>query len=306
MKLRFNLFQLTIAVFLFAMVSCSKEQSQSSTPQQEAQVSLISSQSDSQAEIIFNGIFDDVMGPNNDVGMAGTGIFGRGASINGAAGIDSLPTCATITITHSNTATFFPVQIVIDFGAIGCTRPADGHTRKGKIITVYTNRLTVPGAVATTTFNNFYIDSIKIEGTHTITNTSTTSNVPMRQFIADVTNAKLSMPDGNYVEWNSHKIITQTYGLTSPYPLYYAFQVEGSASGLAKNGNLLVAWKSTITQPLIKKFACRWIEQGVVTIVRASSNTAASWTGYLDYGAGVCDNQATITINGVVYQITLH
>jgi len=309
MKPRFTLSQLTITVFLFALLfSCSKENSQSVTPQQQAQASLVSGQSDSQAEIIFNGIFDDAMGVNNYVGMGGTGIFGRGASINGYTGIDSLPTCATVTITHTNATSFFPVQVLIDFGTTGCTRPADGHTRRGKIIIVYTNRLLVPGAVATTTFDGFYIDSIKVEGTHTITNTSpTATNILARQFTADVINAKLSTLDGNYINWNSHKIITQTQGLTTPsYPMDDVFQVEGSANGLSKNGNMLVAWQSTVIKPLVKEFQCRWITEGTVKIVRASSNTAASWIGYLDYGTGNCDNLATITINGVVYQITLH
>ncbi len=308
MNPRFTLLQLTTVVFLFTLFSCSKENSQNVTPQQQAQASLVSGQSDSQAEIIFNGIFDDAMGVNNDVGMAGTGIFGRGASINGFTGIDSLPACAVVTITHTNPASFFPVQVVVDFGTTGCTRPSDGHTRKGKIITIYTNRLIVPGAVATTTFDGFYLDTIKVEGTLTISNTSpSATNILARQFTVDVTNGKLSTPDGNYVNWNSHKIITQTEGLSTPlYPMDDVFQVEGTANGLSKNGNMLVAWQSTITKPLIKEFGCRWITEGKVKIIRASSNTAASWIGYLDYGTGNCDNLATVTINGVSYQITLH
>lgn len=307
MKPGFTLIQLTIIVFLFALLSCNKENSQGITPQQQAQVSLVSGQSDSKAEIIFNGIFDDAMGANNYVGMAGCGIFGRGASINGYTGIDSLPSCAIVTVTHTNGTSFFPVQIVVDFGT-GCTRPADGHTRVGKIITMYSDRLTTPSAIATTTFDGFYIDSIKIEGTLTINNTSPTStNILARQFTVDVTNAKLSTPDGNYISWNSHKVITQTAGLATPfYPFDDIFQIEGSANGLAKNSNLLVSWQSTITHPLVKEFECRWITEGTVKIARTSSNTAASWIGYLDYGTGNCDNQATVTINGTTYQITLH
>ena len=66
---------------------------------------------------------------------------------------------------------FFPVKVVIDFGTTGC-RGLDGHYRKGKIITEYTNRLIVPGAFATTRFDGFYVDTIKVEGIHKITNTS--------------------------------------------------------------------------------------------------------------------------------------
>lgn len=310
MKLSFTLPQLITSAFIFSLLtigSCSKEKS-SGTDQEQQDASLTSAQYDSQSEMAFNEVFDDAMGVNNDVGMAGTGVFGRGESTDGYNRLDSLPPCATITIVHASTSTFFPVRITIDFGTAGCIRPADGHSRKGKIIIDYSNRLTVPGATATITFNNFYIDDTKIEGTATITNTSSpNSTPPSRQFTVDVTNGKLSTADGNYVEWNSHKTITQTQGLsTLLYPKDDVFQIEGSANGRAQKGNLLVAWQSTITSPLIKNFECRWIVQGTVKVVRASTSANTSWTGLLDYGNGNCDNQATVTINGVTHQITLH
>ena len=310
MKLSFTLPQLITVVFIFSLLtigSCSKEKSSGTDPQQQ-DVSFTSAESDSRGEMAFNEVFDNAMGVNNDVGMAGTGVFGRGESTDDYNRLDSLPPCATITITHASTLAFFPVRITIDFGIAGCVRPADGHARKGKIIIEYSNRLTIPGAGATITFDNFYIDDTKIEGTEKITNTSSPNNIPLsRQFTVDVTNGKLSTADGNYVEWNSHKIITQTQGLSTPlYPRDDAFQIEGSANGRAQKGNLLVAWQSTITSPLVKTFECRWIVQGTVKVVRASTNLNTSWTGYLDYGNGNCDNKATVTINGVTHQITLH
>ena len=310
MKLSFTLPQLITSAFIFSLLtigSCSKEKS-SGNDQEQQDASLTSAQSDSQGEMAFNEVFDDAMGVNNDVGMAGTGIFGRGESTDDYNRLDSLPPCATVTIVHASTSTFFPVRIIIDFGTAGCIRPADGHSRKGKIIIDYSNRLTLPGAAATITFDNFYVDDTKIEGTATITNTSSSNSTPpSRQFTVDVTNGKLSTADGNYVEWNSHKTITQTQGLsTLLYPKDDVFQIEGSANGRAQKGNLLVAWQSTITSPLIKNFECRWIVQGTVKVVRASTSANTSWTGLLDYGNGNCDNQATVTINGVTHQITLH
>lgn len=310
MKLSFTLPQLITSAFIFSLLtigSCSKEKS-SGNDQEQQDASLTSAQSDSQGEMAFNEVFDDAMGVNNDVGMAGTGVFGRGESTDGYNRLDSLPPCATVTIVHASTSTFFPVRITIDFGTAGCIRPADGHSRKGKIIIDYSNRLTLPGAAATITLDNFYIDDTKIEGTATITNTSSpNSTPPSRQFTVDVTNGKLSTADGNYVEWNSHKTITQTQGLsTLLYPKDDVFQIEGSANGRAQKGNLLVAWQSTITSPLIKNFECRWIVQGTVKVVRASTSANTSWTGLLDYGNGNCDNQATVTLNGVTHQITLH
>jgi hypothetical protein len=313
MKLRFSAVQVVIAAFtfiLFTIGSCSKETSQNGNPQQEEQASLASSESDGEAEMVFNEVFDDAMGVNDEVGMAGTGIFGRNSygtsinTINPGARVDSLPHCVSVTITHTNAPAIFPVRVVIDFGTSGCPGP-DGHIRRGKIINEYTNRLVVPGAIATSTFDGFYIDSIKVEGTHRITNTST-SNV--RQFTVDVIAAKLSKPNGNYTEWASHKTITQIEGLGTPdWPRDDIFKIEGSAHGRAKRGDLLVVWESSIVEPLIKKFECRWVVQGRVRTVRVTNSTTANtWIAVLDFGTGNCDNQATITINGVVHQITLH
>lgn len=300
MKLRFNPIQLNIIIFFFGLLiiaSCKKENSQSSSDkQQEADASLVSSESDGEAEMIFNGVFDDAIGVSNDVGMAGTGIFGR------------VTACYTITISHLSTTSAFPVRFVIDFGTVGC-QGQDGHIRRGKVITEYTNRLIFPGAVATTTFYGFSVDSIKVEGTHKITNTSSnvTTQPIKRQFTADVIDGKLSKPNGNYTEWSSHKTVSQLEGLITPdYPRDDIFKIEGSAHGRVKKGSLLVAWESGISDALIKRFNCRWIVKGTVKIVRVNNTVNSPWVALLDFGTGDCDNKAEITINGVSHNITLH
>jgi hypothetical protein len=313
MKPRFSPIQITFVAFIFLLLiigSCSKENSGNDNAQQEDQASLVSSESDVEAEMVFNEIFDDAMGPSDEVGMAGTGIFARAVNTSSGdvARPDTLPPCVTVTVTHINPPNVFPVRVVIDFGNTGCVC-RDGRTRRGKIITEYTNRLLYPGAIATTTFDGFYIDSIHVEGTHKITNTSTPNVTPPpdRKFIVDVIDAKLTKPNGNYTSWSSHKTITQIEGLGTPaIPLDDVFKIEGSARGQVRRDNLLVAWESSIIDPLIKRFTCRWIVKGQVKTVRLASSVSTRWTAVLDFGNGNCDNQATITINGVTRQITLH
>src|SRR5678816_4155278 len=140
MKIQRSPAPILIATLLFAALvifSCKKEMSQALTPQEEEQANVTSTESDAEAEDVFNGFFDDVMGVNNDVGVAGTGIFARSAISNGpgdVARIDPAPPC--LTVTHTATTTF-PVTYIFDFGTSGCTC-ADGHVRRGKIITTYT------------------------------------------------------------------------------------------------------------------------------------------------------------------------
>lgn len=314
MKHSFNLTRLITASLFFSLlvfVSCQKETSSGGTDAEEFEASLASSEGDSEAEVTFNSIFDDAMGANDDVGLAGTGVFYGRSNTNESGDVargDSLSPvtrCFTVTITHPN-STPFPVRILIDFGTAGCRGP-DGNLRKGKIITEYTNRLLVPGATATTVFDGFYINDVKVEGTHKITNMSGPNTLPLsRKFKVEVIDGKLTKPNGNYVEWNSVKTITQIEGLITPdLARDDVFKIEGSARGRVKRGTLLVGWESTITEPLIKRFTCRWIVRGRIKTIRVNATANSPWIAVLDFGAGTCDNQATITVNGVTRQITL-
>ncbi|MEO7922785.1 MAG: hypothetical protein ABIR30_03845 [Chitinophagaceae bacterium] len=301
MKSRFNLAQFIIpGLFLCLLsVACKKETSRSVTDDQEQETaSQVSGEADGVAEEIFGGLFDDAMGASNDVGVSGSGVFyGR---------IDTLtpvPRCFTITILHPNN-TPFPVRTVIDFGTTGCPGP-DGRVRRGKVITDYTARLTYPGATATTEFEGFYVDSFKVEGRHIITNIG--SVVPLvRKFKVEMIDGKLLKTNGNYITWSSTKTINQFEGLGTPdIPIDDIFKIEGSAHGRVLRGNLLVGWESAIIEPLVKRVTCRWLVRGKIRVIRLNSPANSPWVAELDFGNGLCNNQATLTINGRTSQITL-
>jgi hypothetical protein len=293
---------LTILFYLFIFFtvsfsfgsSCSKDYSRNlNDDQQQADASKNSSTADGQAEVIYNETFDDAMGVNNDVGLAGTGVFAQ------------VSTCLNLVEIHPQPTAFFPARMQLTFPATGCTG-VDGHTRRGIILTEYSKRLTISGATATTTFQGFYIDSIKVEGTQTITNISNPNVSTERKFTVDITDARLTFPSGNYITWSSHKTITQTDGITTPdYSRDDVFSVTGSAYGQTLHGSMLSSWSSTILNPLVKKYACRWLTSGKVQMVRTNTPTNGPWVGYLDYGTGSCDNVATITVNGTVYYVVL-
>jgi len=299
MKFRFFTLASLSFAFLFSSMlfsSCQKEKSQSAQDAQEEEASLVSSESESEAETIFNGTFDDAMGVNDEVGLGGTGVFGRPN------------VCPTVTITRPNAPDLFPVRVLMDFGTNGCVGP-DGHFRKGKVITEYTNRLLVPGAIAVTTFDGFYVDSVHVQGTHKITNISTAvtpGTAPVdRKFRVVVLQGKLTKPNGNFIAWTSEKTISQVEGLLTVLPMDDIFKIEGASSGQVKRGNLLVGFNSTIVEPLMKRFNCRWIARGTVKTVRLNTTTNNTWQAVLNFGNGQCDNLAVITINGVSHQITL-
>jgi hypothetical protein len=292
-------------IFILFLFSCNKETSGNSLSQQQQQdASFNAAESNADAESIFNNVFDNVMGVNNQVGLQGTGVFGRVATVQPyLEKSDSIypVSCFVIDINSLNPGSVFPLSVTIDFGS-GC-QGKDGRIRKGKIITIYSNRLILPGATATTTFNGFYIDSINVTGTHTVTNTG---DPTMRQFSIDVTGAKLTSPNGNYTAWECHKTITQIAGLATPdYPLDDVFAIDGNSEGTIKYGDWLMAWNSHITEPLIKEFLCHWIIKGKIETVRNFSGNNRQWVAELDFGSGSCDGLATITVNGVTREISL-
>jgi hypothetical protein len=301
------LFTKRLIAFFFlttiVLVACKKDNGNYSNVD-AATFATASSESDAESQTVFDDVFDNVVGTNDEVGMNGVGIIGRANNgdgnnvITGLNGTDSLvKPCFTISVTRLNPPDRFPLQIVIDFGS-GCTG-RDGRTRKGKIITVYTKRLLVPGAKATTTFDGYYINNIHVEGTHIIENISTSDK---RIFHVQVIGAKLTKPNGNYTEWSSDKTIEQTDGLGTPlWPLDDVFSVTGQANGTLHRGNEFMQWSHIISKPLVKKFTCHWIVKGEVTIQKGSKPVA-----FLDFGNGDCDNKATITVNGVVHEITLY
>jgi len=286
---------ITASIFVsLLMISCKKEQSGSMSPAEEEQAANYSSQSETENEVVFNDVFDNVMGVNSEVGIGGTGIFGRVATSGREMNLDSLPSCTQVSIILLNAPARFPMKIIIDFGT-GCIG-RDGHKRSGKIITEYTGRLIEPGNSATTRFEGFKFDSISVQGIHKITNTTSTGS-NQRQFTIDITDAKLTKPNGDYSLWSNHRVITQIEGNGTPQlPQDDIFKITGSAHGKIKHGDLIYTWQSEIIEPLIKKFTCHWISKGVVRVKRETLPDNSQWVATLNYGQGDCDYFATLTI----------
>jgi hypothetical protein len=211
----------------------------------------------------------------------------KSAAIEGFYYVNSCPV-----ITMNLTAT--PKVMTIDFGT-GC-KGKDGKERSGKII-VTSSSLENFTIQRTKTFENFFVEGKKIEGT--VTRTLTFD----REDHSKVANVKedvtITFPD-NGGKASRKSNMTREYQLfVLGVPKDNVIKSWGTSEFTRVSG---VKLTKTIEEanPLVFKMECHQIVSGVVSF-KTSDNR--SWS--IDYGTGACDNKAIVTKDGQTKEITL-
>ena len=300
MKKTINLTTWLLAFSLIGAItftSCKKDDNVSSVTDNNP-IELAATQEATTQEAETEAQYDDVFNITASMNSSQVGEdLGVGANVSGLFELGSTNTtnttpCFTITVVP-NIPHVFPKTVTIDFGT-GCLG-RDGKYRKGKIVSIYTNPMVVPGAKVSTTFVDYFVDSFHIEGTHITENTSTSN---MQGWKIVVIDGKITNTNTNrWRKWNSTKNVLQIEGNGTPhFPLDDVYKITGNARGSNSAGH---TWASLVIEPLIKKFTCPWIVKGTVKLIRDGREAL------LDYGNGNCDNLAIIYINGVPHVITL-
>jgi hypothetical protein len=195
--------------------------------------------------------------------------------------------CATITIDSIST----PRKITVDFGATNCLC-LDGKNRRGQIICTYTGKYKDANSVHSITYNNYFINDNQLKGYKTVTNNGlNAANNP--NYTIDTKDTVIKANNAGTVTWQSVRNREYVAGYNTPIWSDDMFKVSGSGSGTRANGN---AWAMTITTPLMIDHNCKYkIISGEVQIQPQGKALRV-----LNYGAGTCDNTATLTINGNV------
>ena len=103
MKFLSNPTQRLLTLFLFFTIFSCKKETSDTDAQDEALANISATESNAEADDVFNGVFDDVLGVNTDVGMGGTGIFGRKAA---------LTTEQVMLMAVSTILIFFPLALI--------------------------------------------------------------------------------------------------------------------------------------------------------------------------------------------------
>ncbi len=202
--------------------------------------------------------------------------------------------CATLTIDTVSS----PKKITVNFGATNCTCN-DGRNRRGALEFSFTGKYRDSLTVITVTPVNYYVNDNQVLGTKTITNKGhNAANHLVYEINANVQIIKANA--GGTITWQSVRQREWTAGESTTNWSDDSYSITGNASGIASNGN---TFSSVITLPLVRNmsFACR--RHFISGILEHTPGGKA--TRVINFGSGACDDQATVTINGVVYNITL-
>ncbi len=262
-----KLFYLLSVAVLIGFTACSDDDGNG----------IVSIETDVDSEASIESTFEDI----DNIAEAGMSEL----SAEGRVERDLLLDCAEVTKDTANN------MITIDYGTEGCVGPY-GRVRTGKIIITHDGRRFIPGAFRTITFDNFYVDSVQVEGTRSVENISANlDDAPT--FRITLQNGQLSFPDGTTAtrtaEW------TRTW-IRASNPLDDIVTVYGFASGVSREE---VSYSSTVedTDELVYKRGCQ-VGRVRIAVQGIKTFTYGDETVVIDYGDGECDNIVAVTRNG--------
>ncbi|RED22038.1 hypothetical protein BD847_3535 [Flavobacterium cutihirudinis] len=207
-----------------------------------------------------------------------------------------LPSCATVTtVLTNNTWTR-----TVDFGVEGCTLE-NGNTVKGKMVISFSNDFETSTQTISYTFDGFYHNGKKLQGSKTIERTVKTTDLlatahPVFTAAIDLT---ITFDDGGVYTRKGNLVKEQVEGFDTWFNWEdNAYLVTGSGTTTFPNGD---TFSAEITTPLQFKASCKKsvAVKGVVSITKNGA------TAVIDYGNGDCDTLATITKDGVTEEVDL-
>jgi hypothetical protein len=278
-----KIFMMITALAVLSFSSCKKD---SSTAGIVDQASLNLADDDAVTDVVYEDVF-------NTADNA-TIILDQMVKSLDAKSLTVVPdSCPTITITRP-TAYLWPKTVTVDYGT-SCAGIND-NVRSGKIIIQVTGPRLQTGSKRTITFENYFFNGIKVEGTKVLENMGYNNNKNL-VISVKLTDGKLTLPDGKTIERTVDHQREWTAGLLTKNIWDDECLITGTSTGKNIDG---VAYTNTIMTALHWTRACRFIVSGVVNIQREGKDPVQ-----LDYGNGDCDAKAVASRNGVSTEILL-
>jgi len=211
--------------------------------------------------------------------------------------------CATITRGDTNA---MPNVVTIDFGTTNCMCN-DGKNRRGKIV------INCPppsaardsGAIFHHVFIDFYVNDNKVLGYIDVTNIGLSPD-GFHHFKWDVEGGLELANGAGTITWESHQVNAYLAGFNTPNTrLDDKIGTHGSSSGVSITGESFTCEIDSML-PLIRKFEIGCRKHFFAGTVYVTPQGKPMRT--VDYGVNipeVCDDIATVTVNGNTYTINL-
>jgi hypothetical protein len=203
--------------------------------------------------------------------------------------------CATVTVDSSAAPS---KTITVNFGTNNCLCN-DGRYRRGALAFSFTGKYRDSLTVINVTPQNYFVNDNQVTGTKSITNKGhNAANHLVYQISANIQIIKAN--GAGTISWQANR---QREWMTGESTMTWnddIYSITGNASGTNANGN---TFTSVITTPLVRNMAIGCRKHFVSGVLEHTPSGKA--TRHIDFGNGACDDQATVTINGVTYTITL-
>lgn len=288
-----NIFRTTglaLVASLFAITSCKEDEPSRLTLQDTADIT---------EEALTDAYFQDLDDMAGIAIQAPSDVEYSGGRTSGSVTIhDDRFDCEGIVISIQPDAAPTPAVpkgvLTIDFGSTGCT-DLKGNVRKGKLIFAYNGKRFMPESTVVTTTENYFINGVKLEGTRTLTNVST-SNEDAPRFNVVLANGKATFPNEK-VATRSSNITWQWNRALNPLEDNLEIESNSTASGTTRGGR---EYEVMLLKELIYKRHCGLAVSGIKKYTIDGEKEIT-----IDYGDGTCDRAFTVTINGVTHQIDI-
>ncbi|MEI6823331.1 MAG: hypothetical protein WCL51_15480 [Bacteroidota bacterium] len=276
---------LIFAIFIFSIVTtftaCNKDKKTTPT-NQTGNNSDVTSQNEAVAQMTFEGV-DQI------ADEAYTSFSSLKSTQSNANSL--LSACATKTIDTVS----IPHTLTINYGTTNCLC-YDGKYRRGEIVISYYLHYRDSGSVHSTTFNDYYVNDNHVMGTRSRVNNG--RNAAGNWNITTTVNGTIIFANNtDTLTWNSTQNKEWLQGYLSSTIWDNIVLITGNSNGTRPNGT---TYSKTILTPLKRQMPCFYFVSGTVQVVQSNKPTKV-----IDYGNGNCDAWATVTINGVTYNIHL-
>ncbi|MCW3462852.1 hypothetical protein [Chitinophaga nivalis] len=239
--------------------------------------------------LIYTDLFDVVL-----MAAEGQGVLSRAAQIDKTQA--DAASCPDIRMEDQPN---WPKDLTVIYG--GACRDNYGVIRSGTVTITLSAPLFKAGSVAQVKLDNYKIQGVPVSGNATI-NMISYDNTNGVQYSIEIAGGKVNFGDTLVLGYTTKRTIKQIAGGASKANRSDdEYSIEGEAKVTYEKGGLganTIATYTTIS-PLIKAWICNTVSKGQLKVVHGNKS------GILDYGTGVCDHKAVITVGDKWKEIDL-